>query len=220
VLPCADCPGIETAITLDSGNAYTIKSKYLGKGSNSFEDHGNFTWNEAGNTITLIGAKQMARKFFVGENSLTQLDSAGNKIAGALASKYVLTKSMASSSGYSSNAELVETYWKLTELMGKKVKPTPQGKKEVHIILKKQDNRIQGFAGCNTISGVYELKPGNRISFSKVITTMMACPDMSTEDQLKKVIERADNYSIKGNHLSLNKARMAPLARFEAVYLR
>src|SRR5690348_12618341 len=40
VLPCADCPGIETAITLDSGNAYTIKSKYLGKGSNSFEDHG------------------------------------------------------------------------------------------------------------------------------------------------------------------------------------
>ena len=153
----------------------------------------------------------------MGENSLTQLDSSGNKIAGALASKYVLTKSIV---GDSSNAALVETYWKLTELMGKKVKPTPQDKKEVHIILKKQENRIQGFAGCNTISGVYELKPGNRISFSKVITTMMACPDMSTEDQFKKVIERADNYSIKGNHLSLNKARMAPLARFEAVYLR
>ena len=46
----------------------------------------------------------------------------------------------------------------------------------------------------------------------------MACPDMSMENQFIEVLGRADNYSILGDKLSLNKARMAPLARFEAVY--
>lgn len=221
VLPCADCPGIETSVTLDSGNTYAIRTKYLGKATNKFEDHGNFVWNEAGNTITLIGVKDKVKKFFVSEGFLTQLDSAGNKIPGNFADKYILTKiSVVKALADSSNAELAETYWRLTELMGKPVEAVAQGKKEVHIILKQEDNRIQGFAGCNTINGEYELKPGNRIRFSKVTATLMACPDMNIENQLKKVIERADNYAIKGNMLSLNKARMAPLARFEAVNQR
>jgi hypothetical protein len=44
---------------------------------------------------------------------------------------------------------------------------------------------------------------------------------MSGYEHGKSIIEvlgRADNYSILGDKLSLNKARMAPLARFEAIY--
>lgn len=119
-----------------------------------------------------------------------------------------------------SNADMQETYWKLIELRGQPVPPPPQDKREAHMILKKQDNRLNAFGGCNTLSGVYEIKEGNRIRFSNVISTMMACNDMTTEDEFKKVLEMADNYSIKGDSLSLNKARMAPLARFVAVYLK
>jgi heat shock protein HslJ len=90
--------------------------------------------------------------------------------------------------------------------------------REVHIILKKQDNRIQGFTGCNNLMGSYELREGNLISFKGLASTKMACPDMSIENQLNEVLGRVDNYSILGDNLSLNKARMAPLARFEAVY--
>jgi hypothetical protein len=39
---------------------------------------------------------------------------------------------------------------------------------------------------------------------------------MQLEDELKNVLGMADNYSILDGKLSLNKARMAPLARFEA----
>ena len=117
------------------------------------------------------------------------------------------------------DASLVETYWKLTELMGQPVSRPEPNKKEAHIILK-SDNRLQGFAGCNNIMGAYELKNEFSLTFSDVASTLMACPEMKTEDALKEVLEQTDNYTIKGNTLSLNKARMAPLAKFEAVYLK
>lgn len=117
------------------------------------------------------------------------------------------------------DASLKETYWKLTELMGQPVpRPEPDGR-EAHIILK-SGGRLQGFAGCNNIMGTFETKDRFSISFKGVASTLMACADMKTEDSLKKVLEQVDNYSISGNNLSLSKAKMAPLAKFEAVYLK
>lgn len=48
----------------------------------------------------------------------------------------------------------------------------------------------------------------------------MACPDINTETALLEVLSSADNYTINGQQLSLNKARMAPLAKFEAIYFK
>ena len=217
-LPCADCPGILTELKLNNDNTYILKTKYMGKDSIAQEETGNFSWNKEGNTITLTTARNRSGQYLVAENKITQLDRSGNKITGVLAENYVLTKQANNmESGKKSNAELVETYWKLTEIMGKPV-TSPAGVREMHIILKKQDNRIQGFAGCNNMIGTYELRDGNFISFKGIASTKMACPDMSIENQLTDVLGRADNYSILGDKLSLNKARMAPLARFEAVY--
>mgnify|MGYP001812320652 FL=1 len=42
----------------------------------------------------------------------------------------------------------------------------------------------------------------------------MACTDMQIADQLNQVLGRADKYTIADGVLSLNKAKMAPLARF------
>lgn len=116
--------------------------------------------------------------------------------------------------------EIQETYWKLTELMGKPIVMSENMKKEIHIILIKEGNRVQGFAGCNTIMGQYELKEGNRITFSGMASTMMACPDLPTESEFNKMLGTVDNYSINGNSMTLNKARMAPMARFEAVVMK
>ena len=46
-------------------------------------------------------------------------------------------------------------------------------------------------------------------------STPKACQEMEIETQLFKVLETVDNYSIKGGVLSLNRAKMAPLAKFE-----
>ena len=116
-----------------------------------------------------------------------------------------------------SDDNLVEKYWKLTELYGEPVNTT-EGGREAHIIFNKEENRITGNSGCNTFNGSFTLKPGNRISFSKTMSTMMMCANMETEMKMYQVLEAADNYTINGDKLVLNKARMAPLARFEAVY--
>jgi len=218
-LPCADCQGIATELTLNNNNTYILKTKYVGKDDTVQEERGSFAWNKEGNKIILANTKDQPRQYWVGENAITQLDLSGNKISGVLAEKYVLTKQLSNMGAEKkANAELVETYWKLTELMGKRVAPPAQGKKEVHIIIKKQDDRIQGFAGCNSIMGSYELKEGNFITFKQVASTRMACDDMTIENQFKEILGRVDNYSILGDKLSLNKAKMSPLARFEAVY--
>lgn len=113
--------------------------------------------------------------------------------------------------------EMQETDWKLTELMGKPVVNNETMKTAIHLILKKEDNRVQGFSGCNTIMGSYELKDGNRIAFSKMASTMMACPELATESEFNEMLGSVDNYSLNGNIMTLNKAKMAPMARFEAV---
>ncbi|MCL4640812.1 MULTISPECIES: copper resistance protein NlpE [Olivibacter] len=92
VLPCADCEGINTELELKADSTYTLKNSYLGKGdSQSFEEDGRYVWID-GSTIELKGGRDAPGKYFVGENTLTQLDMNGDKITGALADKYILRK--------------------------------------------------------------------------------------------------------------------------------
>ncbi|MNV96172.1 META domain protein [compost metagenome] len=61
------------------------------------------------------------------------------------------------------------------------------------------------------------MQDNGRIKFSQGMSTMMACENMEIEHGLNKALITADNYTISGDNLSLNKARMAPLARFKAI---
>ena len=119
---------------------------------------------------------------------------------------------------------IIEKYWKLIEINGKPViMDESTGGRGAFIILKDEGNRLTGSGGCNTLTGVYEIdQAANRIRFSQIATTLMACLNMEIEEELKRILEMVDNYSLSedGKYLSLNRARMAPLARFEVVYLR
>lgn len=107
--------------------------------------------------------------------------------------------------------------WKLIELMGKPVADSINGK-EPFITFKKEDSSYAANGGCNGLGGTFILDEEKlRIQFKQGMSTMMACPDMTVEEGLKKVFSSADNYTANDTILSLNKARMAPLARFRAV---
>jgi copper homeostasis protein (lipoprotein) len=213
VLPCADCPGIETEIVLSKDMQFSKKTKYLGKTGETQEVSGTFLWNEAGNQVILnIPGGNPAQEFYlVGENKIIMLDIQGNRISGDLANRYVLGKL---------NTAILEKYWRLTELRGKPVMINAGMNREPHVIFKEKDNRVNGNGGCNSFSGMYTLKSNDRIIISKVISTMMACPQMATESEFLKVLQMADNYYVSGDTLILNRARMAPLARFQAVYFK
>jgi len=202
-LPCADCEGIETRLTLKEGGSYTLSQKYLGRDEKPFETKGSFQWSALGNTVTITDARSKEiTHFAVAENQLKQLDKESNEITGALASSYILAKV---------NPLLVGKTWKLAQLG-----LSPYEGQPATITFSETDNKINGNLSCNIFSGAYELKIGDRIKFSKLATTLKMCANMDTENNLKKVFETADSYTVTENELILNRARMAPLAKFVA----
>lgn len=129
------------------------------------------------------------------------------------------TDTLAMSQGTRDQNPITEKYWKLVTLEGQKVTMVPNQEREVYFMLKNEENRVTGFAGCNMFNGTYTLEKGQRIRFAPFAATLKACPDVDVnESELFQVFEQADNYSIQGDTLSLNVGRRAPLAVFQAVY--
>lgn len=92
ILPCADCEGIETTITLSMNHTFTQKQVYLkGEEKHEFESKGTFQWDEAGRIITLQ-FEESSWMYQVIENAIIHLDMEGNRIEGELAEMYVLQK--------------------------------------------------------------------------------------------------------------------------------
>lgn len=148
----------------------------------------------------------------VAENRLIQMDMNGKPVSGDMADRYILGKITDGISG---------KYWKLTEVMGKPVAFSEGAKKEAHILLHPSQNRVTGNGGCNGFFGTYQLSNNNKIQFSKMGSTQMYCEGgMETEAAFLKALQTADSYYLNNDSLQLNRARMAPLARFVAVYLR
>ncbi|GGG94302.1 hypothetical protein GCM10007415_31760 [Parapedobacter pyrenivorans] len=200
-LPCADCPGIDYTLTLNEDNTYQLKTRYLEKGDTAFTESGRFDWNDSGSQITLA---ERGEKFQVGENRLFHLDMDGNRITGNLAEHYILNKV---------SNDIIGRYWKLIEVNGAAV-ADGSTQKEPFIRLTGEENRLEATGGCNGMGGTYELKEPNRIKFSQLIGTMMACENMEVENGLKRALESADSYHIHADTLQLFRARMAPLAKF------
>ncbi len=115
-----------------------------------------------------------------------------------------------------SNYEIVNTRWKVTELYGKAV-ADKFNDKEPFLELNKESKRYNASGGCNGMGGEFTLLANGRIKFSRGMSTMMACQDMEIEQKLADALIAADNYTINNDNLTLNKGRMAPLARFKAV---
>ena len=210
-LPCADCEGIQTEIKLNQDLSYSKAVEYLGKNDGYIKTDGAFTWDENGSIITLSEAENDHYK--VGENVLFVLDPNGKQITGALSENYQLKK-------VPMDTRITEKYWRLIELNGNTI-TTPQDRREIHMILKDKDSMVNGFSGCNTFNGTYELnKETGKLKFTKMKSTMMACDDIITEDVLQKVIAKVDTYTLKNDTLSITKAKMAPSAIFQAVYFK
>jgi copper homeostasis protein (lipoprotein) len=208
VLPCADCEGIETVITLAEDGSFREHTRYLGRqdapGASSRQ--GSFDWSADGGIVVLAG--DPPHPYRVGENHLVRLALDGTPPAGALADNYVLARVTPRLTGWR---------WTLVELRGQ---PIAGLERAPFLVLDSAANRAIGFGGCNNFSGTYVLDEATlRLRFEQMISTLRACASgMETETALHEVFGMVDNYSLAGDQLSLNRARMAPLARFVATF--
>ncbi len=91
-LPCADCPGIKTILTLNSDQTFQISQQYLKNHTEetTTEDTGMFEWQKNGSIIHLKG-KETDMLLQVGENRLMALDKRGEDM-GSQKDHYIFTK--------------------------------------------------------------------------------------------------------------------------------
>ena len=93
VLPCADCSGIKTELTLHQDKTYELAEQYIDKAQAS-AIQGSFSFDQSGTLITL-DHNANGRKFFVGENFIESRDiQTGEKIEGPNATHYKLSKEL------------------------------------------------------------------------------------------------------------------------------
>ncbi|HVX28683.1 MAG TPA: copper resistance protein NlpE [Parafilimonas sp.] len=94
-LPCADCEGIDVSLQLNRDSTFIMNSVYTGSRVDSLNNH----FNEMGSwrlhepdTLYLTDANRHFTKYIKTDTALIQLDGDGNRIAGPLASMFVLHK--------------------------------------------------------------------------------------------------------------------------------
>lgn len=110
------------------------------------------------------------------------------------------------------NSEIENKKWILVELDGQPIED-PE-KNPAYFVMDSVEKKINGQLGCNSFFGTYKIEKNQKISFSEMGTTMMACPDMNTEDYLKKAFHETDNFILKDGILYLRWRRAKNLAGF------
>lgn len=111
--------------------------------------------------------------------------------------------------------EIIGKKWQLIEVEGNPVAEKVNGK--MPYLELDTTGRYTANGGCNGIGGTYEMKKNNGIEFSRGMSTMMACMDMSAEQGLQNLFEKADRYRMENDLLVFAQGSGAPLAIFKQV---
>jgi len=92
IVPCADCEGIQTEVTLYADTTYLLVTNYLGKNP---KDTAGLNTNKKGKFMTHNDTVHLGgdgSKFLKNDTALIQLDGSGKVITGKLADKFILKK--------------------------------------------------------------------------------------------------------------------------------
>lgn len=105
--------------------------------------------------------------------------------------------------------------WNIVEINGSAVLPTAaQG--VPYIGFDAATGRIHGNSGCNRIMGNFDLNaaPGN-INLGNLAGTRMACPDMTTEQNVMNALNLVRGYHKVGNRIALTGSAGRPVIILE-----
>jgi heat shock protein HslJ len=106
-----------------------------------------------------------------------------------------------------SGSEMLYQYkWNLAELNGEPV--TTDNINNAHMLFYPgKVNSVSGSTGCNRLTGTIELSGVNKIKFSPLATTKMACPGQN-ESQLLMALAQVNKWSIINSQLLLNNGNI------------
>jgi uncharacterized lipoprotein NlpE involved in copper resistance len=92
-LPCGDCKGILTKITLNNDKTYTLSSQYIGKETRPTVYNGTFNLDKSIVTLDAEG-DHLKFQLMPEDNMIVKLDKFGNEEQGGPAARYYLHRVM------------------------------------------------------------------------------------------------------------------------------
>ncbi len=178
VLPCADCPGIETRLTLNRDGGFELSSLYIGRQKAPLLARGQFSWSAAGNAVTL-DAKGSGQRFAVGEARLSLLNLDGSP-DGAQSPNRVLKKVVtpaAAPAGAAVAQTLAAHRWTVqsaTDGRGRRIDAASPAPGRA-IVFGFTEARLNVQGGCNPLLGSYRIDAQGQLIVGRLASTMMAC---------------------------------------------
>jgi heat shock protein HslJ len=173
VLPCEDCPGIKTRLTLNSDGTYERVVQYLERQGAGQTVRGLFTWQASADVITLD--EHGGGQYSVGRLSLLYR---GNGREGSAAPNLVLTF-VPQRTIKNNLAQTLERYrWTLesaTDSRNRRIAMLPPSN-DHPVVLSFSGNRLSLQGPCNRMMGGYEVSaPMQLIVRGGPASTMMGC---------------------------------------------
>lgn len=86
------------------------------------------------------------------------------------------------------NFQFLNGTWAVTA-----INENPVDQPDMKIVIDVDEGKLHGNTGCNLLNGVFttDMETANSISFQRIATTRMACPDMSLETEFVVALEEA-----------------------------
>lgn len=192
VLPCENCDGIFTMVTLNADNSFKISKRFFGDKDSMYTAEGTIEWLADNNRIAIGDLA-----FRVGEERLLILP---NKQSTAPASE------LTSSVNKVSPLDITDVYWKLVSIGNKDISlliGSSVPRSEAHIVLHSYNQRMSGSNSCNRIMGGYEIGEDNSLKFKKIASTLIACPGNMLENFFNSALDKVVRYETDGKTLTL-----------------
>jgi copper homeostasis protein (lipoprotein) len=110
--------------------------------------------------------------------------------------------------------DLEGSRWVLVRIGDKPILPE-EGSPEPYIVLQATSKQIAGHAGCNRLSGGYQIK-GDTLQLTQLTTTRMACPELETEYAFLNSLEGVARWRLMDNQLVLLDKNNTAVLQFES----
>ncbi|MBI1284356.1 MAG: DUF4377 domain-containing protein [Thiobacillus sp.] len=180
VLPCADCPGINTRLTLGIDGTFERQTRYLDRETVPRTELGKFTWHASGNAISL-DANGDGQQYAVGEGRLILLGRDGTR-PDPQASNRVLTRVAKLAPAGADLSRILENHrWTLVSATDSESRRNDSlfPVADHPFVLSFSGAALIAKGGCNTLRGSYQFNAEGQLLIGPMASTMMACEPAS-----------------------------------------
>jgi heat shock protein HslJ len=191
VLPCADCPGIWTRLTLNPDGTFTRVTQPLGQDA-AETVNGQFTWQPNANSITL-DERGGGQQYSVGEGRLTLIRHDGG-IGRTPSPNLVLTLLTSAVRDEDLSQKLQLYRWTLesaTDGQNQTIAAL-SFRKDNPVLFSFSGTRLSIQGTCNGIVGSYRTGAAGQLTVNGTASTMMACDlaSMQADTALSRILAK------------------------------